>query len=579
MPKTPPVTSAKTPHILALCDSIATRPGAARTGFGRVAYNLFSNWPGVSIDIWGIGFDGHGYREFLNNPDWHLIPGGTNHWNSTAWLNAFLQQLEYGDYTHVFIIMDPDAISAGNFPTKLREICRKHQIMSVLYYPVDAPLPPPFQIIEMVDVAITFTEYGRSETLSALKATYKPIQVLPHGIEPHFQPVSQKQREIERAKYQVPDKANPGKMKPFLAPDDILMLNVNKNEWRKDPLRSLEILVGLRRMGLPVKLIMRMDPMSQVQGVHLERAADQMGLTLDKEWAHIGRVEESCMPALYAGADLALTTTLGEGWGFMSVEAAACGTPVAMPANTSLIGIGSKIAVEDARAVIFLEMETGFVCGYDNRLRHRVDLQKAIMQISTYLCKYHPLPRVELSPAIREWLSWPRIAGEFLKLMKIVPQSQCTSKNLRIEFTFSLQEKPVNSKQTNQTKGKNMSTAAKLTTGFQSTILASVKTSTGAASTLVAPPNWTSTDPTIVTVTPATDGLSAIIAGIAPGTATVTVTGEGDATVGVDTVKNSVDVTVTNPEASEIDLTVEAQVPIPAAAGAGAGGASATGGS
>ena len=69
------------------------------------------------------------------------------------------------------------------------------------------------------------------------------------------------------------------------------MLGVNKNEWRKDPLRMLEILVGLRRLGVPAKLLLRMDPMSAMGGVHLELAAKQLGLTYGKEWCHVGSVK------------------------------------------------------------------------------------------------------------------------------------------------------------------------------------------------------------------------------------------------------------------------------------------------
>ena len=63
----------------------------------------------------------------------------------------------------------------------------------------------------------------------------------------------------------------------FVEDDTFLMVGVNKNEWRKDPLRMLEILVGLRRLGVPAKLLLRMDPMSAMGGVHLELAASNWG--------------------------------------------------------------------------------------------------------------------------------------------------------------------------------------------------------------------------------------------------------------------------------------------------------------
>ena len=100
---------------------------------------------------------------------------------------------------------------------------------------------------------------------------------------------------------------------------------------------------------------------------------------------------------MYNAADLYLTTSLGEGWGLGVTEAMACHTPVAMPRHTSLAEIGEALgegtqgasgeapdAAREARAlpgVIWLPMETGFVCGADTRLRRRVGLQGAIQRI------------------------------------------------------------------------------------------------------------------------------------------------------------------------------------------------------
>ena len=428
MPATPAV-SAKPTRILALCDSIVPRPGAALTGFGRVSLNLFTRW-NVPVDVWSIGFEGHGYKVLADShPNITLIPAGNQDWNSVPRLTAFLKQLSSGNYTHVFILMDPDAVSANEFPRELKRLCREKKIQSVIYYPVDAPLLPPCGIIDAVDTAITFTEYGAQETRKALGRSLFPVAVIPHGIDPHFTPVTPAEREKYRNEFQVVDASykvaadGVPKMKPFLKPGDFLILNVNKNEWRKDPLRSLEILKGLRDAGVPAKLVMRMSPTSFAGGVHLERAAEQMGLKLDEHWAHIGPVPEEHLRGLYGAADLYLTTSLGEGWGLGVTEALACGTPVALPSHTSLYEIGHRVlrAHHHFPAVRFLELETGFVCGYDTRLRSRVDLTAAVESIGDYFANTNLYPRfrVELPPEIRDWLSWDRVADSFLDLMGI----------------------------------------------------------------------------------------------------------------------------------------------------------------
>jgi len=438
--------AAKPIRILALCDSVA-RAGNAITGFGRVAHNLFIRWsqslgpdaakeyinpiPGPmevrpEIDIWAIGFDGQGYKGVPR--EWTLLPAG-DQWQHPARLAAFLKRLASGSYTHVFILMDADALSGVKFPgghffsDELRRICREKGIRSLLYYPVDAPLLPPYDLIGAVDVAVTFTEYGREETRKAFGKKSMPIHVLPHGMDDHFTPVSPEERIAARAEFLVDGApADPKGKKPFLKPGDYLILNVGKNEWRKDPLRSLEILRRLIDAGVPAKLVMRMNPTSLMGGIHLERAAEQLGLRLDREWAHIGAVPESHMRRLYGAADLLLTTSLGEGWGLPVTEALACGTPVVLPMHTSLMEIGDRIGTEmfpeDEHAVRFLPLETGHVCGYDTRLRQRVELVDAVQIIRErwMRCQNNNL-RVTLPPTVRQWLSWDRIAGEMLKLL------------------------------------------------------------------------------------------------------------------------------------------------------------------
>lgn len=85
----------------------------------------------------------------------------------------------------------------------------------------------------------------------------------------------------------------------------------------------------------------------------------------------------------------------------------------------------------------------------------------------------------------------------------------------------------------------------------------------GSTATLFGTPVWSSSDNTIATVTPATDGFSATIIAQAPGTCTVTVSGEGDPSPGVDPVSSSVSVTVVNAEATQIALTAGTPVTKP----------------
>jgi len=71
---------------------------------------------------------------------------------------------------------------------------------------------------------------------------------------------------------------------------------------------------------------------------------------------------------------------------------------------------------------------------------------------------------------------------------------------------------------------------------------------------LVGVPAWKSSDESIATVTPAADGLSALVVPVAKGECDITVTAEGDPTPGVDTLTGVGHVVVTDPEASQLSV-------------------------
>jgi glycosyltransferase involved in cell wall biosynthesis len=395
----------------------------------------------VEVKCWAIHFDGWDYKR----SPFELFPGGGADWNSARKLGEFLGELDrvkgetpHAAYTHVWILMDPDALNVGRFSEQFRRICKERNIRSMLYFPVDAPLEVEWcAMITAVDVAVAYTEYGRAEARKALGKSQWPIEVVPHGIDEVFKPLSIE----DRARYRnielslpapVSERNKDGKKMQahqFLQPDDFLILNVNKNEWRKDPLRSLEILKGLREAGVPAKLILRMHGYSTMGGVGLELAAEQLGLTYGKEWCRLDELSDEHLCGLYNAADLYLTTSMGEGWGLGVTEAMACHCPVAMACHTSLKEIGrvkgetphaagrvkgetphaagrvkgetphaagrvkgeTPHAVETGdeggaaappyHGVIWLPMEEGYVCGADTRLRRRVDLKGAVEAI------------------------------------------------------------------------------------------------------------------------------------------------------------------------------------------------------
>jgi glycosyltransferase involved in cell wall biosynthesis len=424
----------KPTRILALCDSPALVEQRPITGFARVARNMFEQWIGQGfitpdqLDVWAISFDGRGYRSC----PYTLLPAGGHDWYSARRLQGFIDRLNTGRYTHVWILMDLNALATPDFLAAFQGVCKRHGIRSLLYFPVDAPVDAEWtQAAAVVDVAVSYTEYGRAEVCKAMCKSLFPIEVVPHGVDEVFHPPTPEERALHRdLDFDNPDKS----VTKFCTPDDFLLVSVNKNEWRKDPLRSLEILKGLRDAGLPAKMIFRMAPQSAMGGCDLESAARQLGLVYGRDWIHVDPMSDEQMRLLYGAADLYLTTTTGEGWGLGITEALACGTPVAMPMHTSCREIAEIVGLMDIKWranpkqwgwpwIVELDQECGLTTfsmnGQASRLRHRVELSMAVLSIQQWYEEHrgNGLPRVELPPACREHLSWSRIAREMWGLL------------------------------------------------------------------------------------------------------------------------------------------------------------------
>ena len=99
-------------------------------------------------------------------------------------------------------------------------------------------------------------------------------------------------------------------------------------------------------------------------------------------------------------------------------------------------------------------------------------------------------------------------------------------------------------------------TQVKITTTQKVNIVATFEDMDGIAVDVVGTPVWASSNPAIATVSPATDGLSCDVLSVAPGTAQITVTAEGDPTPGVDPVSGEQDVIVVADEATQVVLAV-----------------------
>jgi glycosyltransferase involved in cell wall biosynthesis len=490
--------------LLAVCDS-----PILETGFARVAQNLLSRWARhfEAVDVWAIGYSGHpprsGGKTMWVEPPFRLFPAFIKGpWYTAENLQNLANFILEGDYTHIWILQDHFGLAGFKFPAALRECSQKIGAKVFYYCPVDGEMETEWgSIVEACDVTVAYTDYGRQEIVKQI-GELNPIgvmdrfgptvRVLPHGVDAGiYRPLTGGiEQEVtegtegeegkdkgSRLKAEGKDRRDTGGMansqstdsqevkrpegrapyrmklraevsEGWIQPDDIVLINVNAHQRRKDVGRSLQILAELKRLSAEweikreereereaprFKLIMHMPrsgpPEEQsslmvmgrqlglVQGNHGDWDCTDDGQNFTHGW-HAALPQET-LNKLYNVADLYLTTSLGEGWGLGIVEAASAGCVVAVPEHTACREIANVMRARGmADKVVTLPVEKHAVwLPLDNcRARRRVEVEGAAARIFQWAVgrneqeKTEGTERTGLSPGVREWLDWDRIA-------------------------------------------------------------------------------------------------------------------------------------------------------------------------
>jgi glycosyltransferase involved in cell wall biosynthesis len=387
------------------------------TGFGAVIRALLPRWQPhfERIDVWGVNYTG-----WPHSFPYRIYPAGNN-WNYDDKLAQLASRILAGDYTHLFILTDCHMLAAGDLPKGFRNLCDKKGIHLTFYYPVDATLDKDWlELPALADCAITYTGYGLKETLCA-RPNMKPPHVIGHGVDTaQFYPREDRMSIREE------------EFKGWVTSQDFLIVNVNRNERRKAPHHSLQILERLRhKHHVYAKMVMHMPNVSPSDYTNLESIGEQLGIPVGEYWKHSddlftngnARLPEDGLNRLYNAADMVLSTSLGEGWGLSTgSEGPAAGCRIACPDHTACGEIARKMeCLGQAGQFTLLPLSSQCVVNMldTSRLRFPVDVEKSAEIIAGIIKDGGSPSRFILNDAVKEWLSWDRIAGEFLRVMGV----------------------------------------------------------------------------------------------------------------------------------------------------------------
>ena len=203
------------------------------------------------------------------------------------------------------------------------------------YWPIDGTVHKDWMQggLAMSDFPVAYTIYGAEQALmhdtDKLKIKDR-LSIIPHGVNTkEFYPLDKKEIKKFRKEFYG------GHVKK----DTFLIVNVSRNQTRKDLARTIKIYAEYKKINPKAFLYMHANPADV--GGDLWHIAEQFGLEPGKDMAcpdpkfnEMFGFPLSVVNEIYNSADVLLTTTLGEGWGFINTEAMAVKKPIIAPANT-----------------------------------------------------------------------------------------------------------------------------------------------------------------------------------------------------------------------------------------------------
>lgn len=320
------------------------------TGFAQVLGNIARQLHATGkyeIDVLGINYSGDPYdREKWVGEVFPAMPGGMMNagpYGDVYGRQRLLDLMGTGKYDVVYMIQDSFVLEPIMPEVKKTQDALiengLNTFKTIWYFPVDAQLKKDWvEAVSEADFPVVYTNYGKAEVLKYKPELEDRLKVIYHGNNPDkFFPIEDKDDVAAFRKNYFQGKAD----------DRFLIVNVNRNQPRKDIARSLMILKELWDRGRKPLLYLHMQ--YEDSGGNIFTIANQLGLGKEYEFflpspkifnANQGMPIEE-VNRIYNAADAVLSTTLGEGWGLSATEAMATKTPLIIPDNTSFTEMGA----------------------------------------------------------------------------------------------------------------------------------------------------------------------------------------------------------------------------------------------
>ena len=399
--------------ILLYCDS-----PLISTGFGTVA-KYISEALDKDYDLTVCAINQYDDIQYTGN--YKIYVSDNNPFNISKM--KFL--LEEKDWDIIILFNDWNIISQFN-PDIEKARKRNKDLKVIAYTPIDTEYIPSEALVPLLDydIIVTYTNWGKDIIENAQPTLKDKVKVIGHGTDLSvFKPLSETRIRKDR------------KTILSLGDNDFMVLNVARNQWRKDLPRSIQVVKLFRespifRKGTKLMYFIN-SKVSDMGGNLLDisyalEATDLVKFPDPNYFMETVGVTPEFLNQLYNMADVVISTSMGEGWGLPITEAMATKTPVLAPDNSSLREI---IGQDEMRGYL---MESGktisehFVYGIESSLLHPLaNIESGVNKLGQiYKDKYKLTYGGETKEKINKaydystFFSWEFIKTKWINLLK-----------------------------------------------------------------------------------------------------------------------------------------------------------------
>lgn len=180
--------------------------------------------------------------------------------------------------------------------------------------------------------------------------------------------------------------------------------NINRNQFRKDPLKTLEVFNKVYEQDQSYRLYMHCKP--DDNGINLGFIMHQLGVDPNtvmfaQQSSAMSGVSQEVLNKIYWSLDVGISTSTGEGFGYSTVEYMATKRPIVVPNNTSFSELVQGELIDCNEDVVFY--------GNGNVIRSRVDtgrMAESILNLDNQYVEQHyqfVKNKLNLEEIMKQW--------------------------------------------------------------------------------------------------------------------------------------------------------------------------------